>query len=69
LLVALAPINQNGWRRLHLTEALTVLAVAGMRGAALGLVFASALVRRRLLILEARRRRIGCDAVAAADGN
>jgi Domain of unknown function (DUF4184) len=53
LLVALAPINQNGWRRFHLTEALTVLAVTAMRGAALGLVFASALIRRRLLILDA----------------
>jgi hypothetical protein len=53
LLVALAPINQNGWRRFHLTEALTVLAVTGMRGTALGLVFASALIRRRLLILDA----------------
>jgi hypothetical protein len=58
LLVALAPINQNGWRRFHLTEALTVLAVAGMRGAALGLVFAGALVRRRLLILDAGRGRV-----------
>jgi hypothetical protein len=53
LLVALAPFNQNGWRRFHLTEALTVLAVTAMRGAALGLVFASALIRRRLLILDA----------------
>jgi hypothetical protein len=49
LLVALAPINQNGWRRFHLTEALTLLAVTGMRGAALGLVLTSSLVRRRLL--------------------
>jgi hypothetical protein len=49
LLVALAPINQNDWGRMHLTEALTVLAVAGMRGAALALVFTSALIRRRLL--------------------
>jgi hypothetical protein len=52
LLVALAPINHTGWRSLHLTEALTVLAVTGMRGAALGLVFASALIKRRLLILD-----------------
>jgi Domain of unknown function (DUF4184) len=53
LLVALAPINQNGWRRMHLTEALTLLAVAGMRGAVLSLAFTSALVRRRLLITHA----------------
>jgi hypothetical protein len=56
LLLVLAPINQNGWRRFHLTEALTVLAVTAMRGAALGLVFASALIRRRLLILDANAR-------------
>ena len=55
LLVALAPINQIGWRSLRLTEALTVFAVTGMRGAALGLAFASALIRRRLLILGAGR--------------
>lgn len=53
LLVALAPINKNGWRRMHLTEALTLLAVTGMRGAALSLTFTSALVRRRLLIAKA----------------
>ena len=57
LLIALAPINQNGWRRFHLTEALTLFAVTAMRGAALGLVFTSALVRRRLLIVDAGRRR------------
>jgi hypothetical protein len=55
LLVALAPINQIGWRSLRLTEALTVFAVTGMRGAALGLVFTSALIRRRLLILRLDR--------------
>lgn len=69
LLVALAPVNQNNWQRLHLTEALTVLAITGLRGAALGLVFSSALVRRRLLILEAARGRIGSDAIAAANGD
>jgi hypothetical protein len=53
LLVALAPINQNDWRSLHSTAALTVLAVTGIRGAALGLAFTSALIRRRLLILGA----------------
>jgi hypothetical protein len=51
LLVALAPINQTDWGRMHLTEALTSLAVAGMHGAALGLTFTSALIRRRLLSL------------------
>lgn len=55
LLVALAPLNQNGWRRLHLTSALTLFAVTGIRGAALGLAFTSALIRRRLLILGAGR--------------
>jgi hypothetical protein len=53
VLIALAPINQSGWRRLHLTAALTLFAVTGMHGAALGLVFTSALIRRRLLILGA----------------
>ena len=64
VLIALAPINQIGWRRFHLTEALTVFAVTGMRGAALGLVFTSALVRRRLLILDTGRRRIECGLIA-----
>jgi hypothetical protein len=64
LLVALAPINHIGWRSLHLTEALTVLAVTGMRGAALGLVFTSALVRRRLIILDAGTGRIGSGLIA-----
>jgi hypothetical protein len=50
LLVLLAPINQNDWDTMQLTEALTVLAVTGMRGTALGLVFTSALIRRRLLV-------------------
>jgi len=50
LLVALAPINLIGWRRFHFMEALTLLAVTGMRGAALSLTFTSALIRRRLLI-------------------
>jgi hypothetical protein len=53
LLVALAPINLSGWPRLHSTAALTLLAVTGIHGAALGLVFTSALIRRRLLITEA----------------
>jgi hypothetical protein len=53
MLAALAPINQNDWRRLHSTEALMLLAVTGMRGAALGLAFTSALIRRRLLIFRA----------------
>jgi hypothetical protein len=52
VLVALAPINQSGWRRLHSTAALTLLAVTGMRGGALGLAFTSALIRRRLELLE-----------------
>jgi hypothetical protein len=55
LAVALAPINQSGWRRLHLTAALTLLAVTGLRAGALGLAFSSALIRRRLLVLRAGR--------------
>ena len=51
LLVVAAPINQNGWRHLHATAALTLLAVTGLRGAGLGLAFTSALIRRRLLVL------------------
>ncbi len=54
VLVALTPINQNGWRQLHSTAALTLFAVTGMRAAALGLVFTSALIRRRVLLLGAR---------------
>lgn len=52
VLIAIMQIHHRGWPRLYSTAALTHLAVTAMRGAILGLVFASALVRRRLLLLE-----------------
>jgi hypothetical protein len=55
LLVALTPINQVSWRRYHLMEALTVLAITGLRGAAYGLTFTSALIGRRLLTARGAR--------------
>ncbi len=53
--LAVAQIHHNGWPRLYSTAALTLIAGIGIHGAALGLVFTSALIRRRLLILGARR--------------
>jgi hypothetical protein len=50
-----AQTHYSGWPRLYSTEAITLFAVTGTNGIALALVFTSALVRRRLLILDARR--------------
>jgi Domain of unknown function (DUF4184) len=55
VVVAIAQIHEHGWPRLYATPALTLFAVTGMRDAALAVVFTSALVRRRLLILGAGR--------------
>ncbi|MGO9512644.1 MAG: DUF4184 family protein, partial [Steroidobacteraceae bacterium] len=52
---AVAQIHYNGWPRLYSTAALTLFAGIGINGTALALVFTSALIRRRLLILGARR--------------
>jgi hypothetical protein len=52
---AVAQTHYNGWPRLYSTEAMTLFAVTGTNGAALALVFTSALIRRRLLVLDARR--------------
>jgi hypothetical protein len=52
---AVAQTHYNGWPRLYSTEGMTLFAVTGTNGTALALVFTSALVRRRLLILDARR--------------
>lgn len=51
---AVAQTHYNGWPRLYSTEAMTLFAATATRGAALSLVFTSALIRRRLLILDAR---------------
>jgi hypothetical protein len=51
---AVAETHYNGWPRLYSTEAMTLFAVTGTNGTALALVFTSALIRRRLLILDAR---------------
>lgn len=53
--VAAAPVQHTGWPRPYSTAALTRFAVIGTNSAALALVFTSALIRRRLLILGARR--------------
>jgi hypothetical protein len=55
VVAAVAQIHHRGWPRLYSTAALTVFAVTGINAAILALVFASALVRRRVLILDARR--------------
>jgi hypothetical protein len=52
---AVVQTHYNGWPRLYSTEAMTLFAVTGTNGTALALVFISALVRRRLLILDSRR--------------
>lgn len=51
---AAAQIHHHGWPRLYSTAALMQLALTGINGAALALVFTSALIRRRLLILGTR---------------
>jgi hypothetical protein len=57
LLVGAAAVQtyHNGWPRLYSTAAVTLFAVTGTYGAFLALVFTSALIRRRLLILDAHR--------------
>jgi hypothetical protein len=52
--VAVVQIHHNGWPLLYSTAALTLLSGTGINGAALALIFSSALIRRRLLILGAR---------------
>lgn len=59
---AVAQVYHDGWPRLYSSAALTLFAVAGIRGAALALIFASALIRRRVLILryrESEKSRMG----------
>jgi hypothetical protein len=53
--VEVAQAHHNVWPRLYSTAAMTQFAVTGINGALLALVFTSALIRRRLLILDARR--------------
>ena len=56
---AVLRIHHNGWPRLYSQAALTLFAVLGIVTSALSLVVTSALIRRRLLVLDARRRRVG----------
>ena len=55
VLAAVLQLHHKGWPRLYSTAALTLFAITGVNGAILALVFTSALVGRRLLILGARR--------------
>ena len=55
VVAAAVQIHHKGWPSLYSTVALALFAVTGINGAILALVFTSALVRRRLLILDARR--------------
>jgi hypothetical protein len=48
-------IHHKGWPRLYSTPALMLFAITGLHSAVLALVFTSALVRRRVLILGARQ--------------
>jgi Domain of unknown function (DUF4184) len=50
-----AQTNHYGWARLYSTAAMTQLAATATHGALLALVFTSALIRRRLLMLDAHR--------------
>jgi hypothetical protein len=52
---AVAQTNHSGWPRLYSTAAITQFAVTGTHGALLTLLFVSALIRRRVLILDAHR--------------
>jgi hypothetical protein len=54
---AILRIHHNGWPRLYSQAALTLFAILGILTSALSLVLTSALIRRRLLALDARRRR------------
>jgi hypothetical protein len=56
LQVLAAVLQIPGWPRFYPTPVLMHLAIAGVYGAILALVFTSALVRRRVLILANRRR-------------
>jgi hypothetical protein len=52
---AVAQVHHDGWPPLYSMAAMTLFAGTGFNGGALALVFTSALIRRRLLILGARR--------------
>jgi hypothetical protein len=54
---AVIKIHHNGWPRLISQAALTLFAILGILTSALSLVVTSALIRRRLLAQDARRRR------------
>src|SRR5580658_9974706 len=54
---AVLRIHHNGWPRLFSQAALTLFAILGILTSALSLVVTSTLIRQRLLVLSARRRR------------
>jgi len=54
---AVLKIYHNGWPRLYSQAALTLFAILAILSSALSLVVTSALIRRRLLALDARRGR------------
>jgi hypothetical protein len=60
---AVLRIHHNGWPRLYSQAALTLFAILGIMTSALSLVVTSALIRRRLLALDARRRRMGASQI------
>jgi len=55
---AVLKIHHNGWPRLYSQAALTLFAILGILTSALSLVVTSALIRRRVLALDARKRRV-----------
>jgi hypothetical protein len=55
---AVLKIYHNGWPRLYSQAALTLFAILGILTSALSLVVTSALIRRRLLALDASRNRV-----------
>jgi hypothetical protein len=55
---AVVRIHHNGWPRIFSQAALTLFAILGILTSALSLVVTSALIRRRLIALDARQRRI-----------
>jgi hypothetical protein len=54
---AVLKIHHNGWPRLYSQAALTLFAILAILTSALSLVVTSSLIRRRLIALDARRRR------------
>lgn len=49
---AVAQVHEHGWPHLYSAPALTFFAITALRSAVLGLIFTSALIRRRLLLIH-----------------